>query len=210
MQTIYYKSHKSRGREAAFFNFLYAQFPQAIVINKNFPIAPHYLDYFVDTNQLVASIQADQLLPKQKRQQCLEFLKTCPSLLRVASKPSQISFDIVIEQGDKLYYWEFHEEQHRRLTVDRIKKVFAPDGTAHEIPRYLQRLIRDVWRVQHFQSYTIIWSDWFAYNQMSYKPQLEEGFHEYYREGKFSFQAFCNTHGPEVVRPNRKKQHEPA
>ena len=190
MSIIYYKSHKSRGREAAFFNFLHAQFPKATIVNENFPIAAHYLDYFVDTNRLIASLQADQLLPKQKRQRCIELLKACPAHLRIASSPSQISFDIVIEHNEKLYYWEFHEEQHRRLTVDRMQKVFAPDGTAYEIPRYLQRLIRDVWRVQYFRPYTIVWSDWFIHNQTSYKPHLGEGFQEFYKDGKFSFQAF--------------------
>jgi len=192
MITIYHKPHQSRTREAVFFNALLTQFPNAVFCNENFPIQSNYLGKFVDTRKLIAWLETETLLPNTKRRQCVQILKGCPEQLKVALQVSRISFDIVVVANQQAYYLEFHEEQHRRLTVSRIRKVFASDGTAIEVPRYLQRLIRDVWRTLYFRPYTIVWSDWFEEHQATYKVTLRGSFQEFHKDGRFSFREFCH------------------
>jgi len=191
MTTIYYKPHRSRKREAQFFRTLSSQFPEATIRQEGFSINRDRLQELVDTHALVTWLETERLLPDAKCKQCIHVLKGCPAQIKIALKASQISFDIVVVRDQQAYYWEFHEEQHRRLTVSRTKKVFATDGRAIEVPRYVQRLVRDVWRTLHFRPYTIVWSDWFEENQLSYKATLGEGVQEFHKEGKFSFRRFC-------------------
>ena len=192
MLTIYYKPHRKRIREAAFCNALVTQFPDAVLRNENYPIPFAYLEKLVDTHQLIAWLETETLLPNTRRQQCVQILKGYPEQLKVALQVSRISFDIVVVADQQAYYWEFHEEQHRRLKVARMSKVFAPDGTAIEVPRYLQRLIRDVWRTLYFRPYTIVWSDWFAAHAATYRVALGDSFQEFYTAGRFSFREFCH------------------
>jgi hypothetical protein len=191
MSRIYYRPHRNHHREAAFFNALKKGFSEAKVINESYEVDPKYLNCYIKTHRLIAWLQADKLLPYRKREQCIEVLSNCPDQLKVALTTSRISFDIVVVQDEKAYYWEFHEEQHRKLPDSRRKKVFTSNGTAIEIPRYLQRLIRDVWRALYFRPYTIVWYDWFACNEKNYEPCLFTGFREFHDSENFSFQAFC-------------------
>jgi hypothetical protein len=193
MLTIYYKPHSKRVREAVFVEHLKMAFPQARLVLDNFRISPTYLDRFVQTSDILAALEADNLLPKQPRQHCLDLLATCPSQIKIARDPGRILFDVVVEQDDQIYYWEFHEEQHWKLTVTRIQTIYdAGNNAPIPVPRYLQRLIRDIWRVMYFHPYTIVWHDWFARHQREYRPELREGFHELYLPGTFSFSTFCN------------------
>ena len=191
MITIYFKTHQNRIREAQFFTVLSSQFSEAIVRNENFQIDSFYLEKFVDTRTLIIWLNAEKLLPKRRSQNCIQILNRCPDQLKVALKPSQISFDIVIVKNQQPYYWEFHEEQHRKWKKSKTSKVYASDSTAIEVPRYVQRLIRDVWRVLYFRPYTIVWSDWFEYHQTTYNALLKNGFQEFHNQGMFSFQEFC-------------------
>lgn len=190
MVTIYYKPHIKRVREAAFFNFLKTHLPHATVIHQNFPIPSHYLSQTIDTHRLIKCLQIDQILPAKARSECIRILNNCPSQLKVALTPSQISFDMVVKAGTDIYYWEFHEEQHWKLTVPRPQKVYTADNKPLEIPRYLQRLIRDIWRLEHFPAYTIVWHDWFEENQVQYAPELLKSIEEFHLPGKFSFRQF--------------------
>jgi hypothetical protein len=191
MTTIYYKSHKNRNREVTFFNTLRACFPGATIVNQDFPIECKYLDCFVDTDKLIAWLEADQLLPTTRRRKGIETLTKCPPQIRVALRHHPLSFDVVIVQNNLPYYWEFHEEQHRELTDARRQKLFTPYGNSFGVERYLQRLVRDVWRIQYFRPYTIVWSDWFSNHQATYQPLLLDDFQELHESDEFSFQAFC-------------------
>jgi hypothetical protein len=191
MLTIYHRPNKSRKREAAFFHALKRQFPEANP-SKDL-VLPDLPDKCVDRDQLIVWLKADTLLSDAKRQDCIKRLQArrCPPQLKVALEPSKISFDFVIVQGDKTWYWEFHEEQHRTLKDARPKQVFARDGKPFDVPRYLQRLIRDVWRVLYVRPYTIVWFDWFAANQAIYLPSLQDGLYEFHLSDRFSFREFC-------------------
>lgn len=187
VRIIYHQPHESRKQEAAFrraFNF-----PEVRSIDENYPIDPNSLDLLVDTDRLIHSLQRDTKLPAAKRQRCIEILGDCPSQIKVALEPRRISFDLVVVADNVPYYWEFHEEQHRRLTIERPKNIYSPDGAPIEVPRFLQRLVRDVWRTQYFRPYTIVWSDWFAGHSQPDPVRLEPGFREFHLPGAFSFRG---------------------
>jgi hypothetical protein len=191
MITIYYKSNSSRVREAAFVSWLQMHLPDAQLSTNHFPVCRTYLDRYIATQDLIDALKADNHLPKKPRQRCIELLHQCPTLLKVALEPTRISFDVVVEQDGQPYFWEFHEEQHRKLTLTRTQKVYdAQTNAPVQIPRYLQRLIRDVWRVAYFRPYTIVWHDWFAKNQNRLQPKLCEGLHEFNLLDQFSLSRF--------------------
>ncbi len=190
MQYIYYKPHGKRIREAFFVDCLKLHFPTAIIISENATIDPSRLNLYVDKAKLLLALEKEQRLPPRAKQRCIDALSRCPMKLKVALDATRVSFDAVIENDGTRYYWEFHEEQHKNLTISRAKKVFSPAGEPTEVPRFLQRLVRDVWRVEHFQPYTIIWHNWFAQHHNEYKPSLKEGLHEHSLPDRFSFKNF--------------------
>ena len=150
------------------------------------------MNLYVDKSKLLTALENTSILPTAAKRRCCEALQHCAPKIKVASSTLRVSFDIVVKHNDKFYYWEFHEDQHRSLKDSRSKIVFSPLDETTEVPRGLQRLVRDVWRFEHFQPYTIVWQDWFAQNQNEYKPSLDEGLHEYALPGKFSFKNFLN------------------
>jgi hypothetical protein len=118
--------------------------------------------------------------------EAVRHLKSLPQRVYPALSPNRISFDFVIVSSRRTYYIEYHERQHASLSVNRPTKVFDADGSAHTVPRYVQRLIRDVWRIQTFSDVTVVWDDWFARTGRK-PPQLARGFHEFSLPGRFTF-----------------------
>jgi len=179
-----------RIHEAAFFSVLKKQYPEAEVINENYSTDSAYLDKLIDRDDLISKLRADLLLPEKRRLGCISILETLPPHIKIANNVSRVSFDLVVRSDNITYYLEFHEEQHRKLKEKRCKSVFTPQGNRLLVPRYLQRLIRDVWRAIYFRPFTIVWWDWFTVQANDYRPQLLEDYHEFVLEGQFSFRAF--------------------
>ena len=187
---IYYATHKSRRAEVAFFESFRKQFPDANYLRECYRVEEHYLQKFVHTPSLLAALALAQYLPTNQRERCKEALKKCPTWLKVARKTTSISFDIVVIDKGQTYYWEFHEDQHRKLKDNREKKIYDADTDKEiTVPRCVQRLVRDIWRIQYFRPYSIVWKDWFE-NQTSYQPQLQTGLREDVLPSKFSFLKF--------------------
>ena len=137
--TLFYQSNIRRESEAAFFCALRDRLPDAQTLNEHFLVSSDYLDKFVDAHKVAAWLQSNALLPDKRRRTCIQLLQSAASrFIRVALKPSDISFDVVATRAGEIYYWGFHEKQHQRLSVDRPKHVYAPDGTPIEVPRYLK------------------------------------------------------------------------
>lgn len=179
--------------EAAFFETFRHQFPNANFLEESYRVEEDYLLKFVHTPSLLAALEQDRHLPANKRETCQQILNECPKLLQVTQNRRYVSFDVVVTDDGRTYYWEFHEDQHRRLTVNRESKIYdAETGEAITVPRYVQRLVRDVWRLEHFRPYTIVWKDWFLANQNTFIPELLPGLYEYYLAEKFSFRNFYN------------------
>ena len=141
-------------------------------MNKKAGIDSNELNLYVDKLKLMTALTDTSLLSPAAKGRCYEALQNCPIKLKVALSTSLVSFDIVFKHEGKFYYWEFHENQHRSLQGSRPRDVFSPLDEPFKVPRGLQRLVRDVWRTEHFQPYTIVWHDWFAQNQNEYKPSL--------------------------------------
>ena len=184
------KRHSSRKAENEFGRYL-ANALGTELTDQNCPLEKSALDMSVLRSDLFKSLSADNLLRAKKRQQCLEALDKLPEKLFVTDCISRISCDFVVLRGQERFYWEFHEKQHRTLSVSRPKSVYGPAIQKFEVPRYLQRLIRDVWRIKALPNFTIVWDDWFAFNRPAFVPSLSKGFHEHYLPGSFSFGTFA-------------------
>lgn len=186
---IYYKPHSSRLSERRFFNHLLSTFPEATVTTTVFPFPEYIADFALTTSRLIHLLQKDTYLAPMKRAVCLNLLSQCPDEIKVVQNALSISFDIILTAGELVYYWEFHEDQHRSLNVTRPQKIYdALSNQPITVPRFFQRFLRDIWRAIHFEPYTIVWKDWFEVNQSAYIPALQGGFHEYVLPNRFSFE----------------------
>jgi hypothetical protein len=161
------------------------------LLSESFSVSPAALDHLIETSKLIAWLEADRCLAQAKRQKCIDQVKGLPAQIRIATDVSRVSFDVVVQQAGHTFYWEFHEEQHRDLTVNRLQLIYGPDGHEYRVPRFLQRPIRDVWRIKTFPNVSVVWHDWFEGQGSSYTPAMIHGFREYHLESNFSFKAFC-------------------
>ena len=190
--TFFYQPNRLRKSELAFFQALKSFYPNSQTLNQHFLVNADLVNQFVDSKKLADWLKKDSYLPTKKRLLCLEIIKKLPSeSIRVARQPSEISFDVVAKTDNEIYYWEFHEKQHVGLSVDRPKNVYTPDGIEVEVPRYFQRLVRDIWRVCYFSSYTVVWKNWFEKSEnTSESLKLSKDFREFSLDEKFSFRRF--------------------
>lgn len=191
--TFYYQPNKARRSEAAFVAALQKYHANPQTLNQHYFVDQNRVDKFVSTQQLTDWLTTDTGLSDKKRLACLDLLKTIPSeSIRIALHPKEISFDVVAEAGEKVYYWEFHEKQHQNLSVDRQQHVYTPEGSRVTVPRYFQRLVRDVWRALYFDRYTVVWQNWFETPKRNTTEALDlaDGYREFFIEGKFSFKHF--------------------
>ena len=190
---IHHKPNRNYIGETFFVYFLRQHFPQANYIKESYQIDKKYLDNFVDKNLLIKALEKNQYLTQAAKKKCLDKLRddACPTNIKVALNPASVSFDVVITSDDEIYYWEFHEDQHRKLSVTDYYYIYnAENDQPYSVPRYVQRLVRDVWRLQNFFPYTIIWKDWFLVNYDEYEPKLQLSFNEKVLKNKFSFESF--------------------
>jgi len=195
---VYYKPHASRSSERAFFDHLVAHFPEAKVIDENFLVPNYTMSCTINKGQLTKALQKDIYLAPNKRRECIDILSACPNELKAVVDPKSISFDIVITTTQQTYYWEYHENQHRSLNVTRPQAIYnSTSNTPIIVPRFFQRLLRDVWRALYFQPYTIVWKDWFDRHKSTYKPALQTEFNEFSQTDKFSFKRFIEDYKSE-------------
>lgn len=187
---IYNKPHKSRAREAAFCTDLVSEL-RAVRMPQDYPLPISSIRRPVNREALVSWLKADRCLPAVRRQRCIDALQDLPMELVVALDPARISVDIAILVGSEEYFIEFHEEQHAKLTVDRPRSVFDASGRQYRVPRFVQRLVRDVLRVQNLRNYAVVWHDWYEDNGIEAFEPLARGYREYALPGTVSFSRFC-------------------
>lgn len=191
---FYYQPHQQRKSEAAFFEALRKFHPEAIVSDSHFEVEPEKMDQFLDVRKIMVWLENETKLPKKKVNESLEILKNFPSdELQIAFTPKEISFDIELEKDGNFYYWEFQEKQHATLNIDRPKKVYTPAGDPVIVPRFFQRLMRDLWRMSFFSPYTSVWKNWFESDARTNEClDLGDGYREFHLPGKFSFKRFLD------------------
>lgn len=185
---IYCSPHSNQKRELAFFKIVLAAFPEASPIEKPYRIAPEICQFTLCRNTLAAAVEHDNLLSGSKRAALLHSFRGLPASIRVwGSRP--VSCDLTVECDQGVFFYEFHEEQHRSLSVKRIESVYSSDGDKIEVPRFVQRFLRDCWRLMYLPNITFVWFDWFKQHEAAFKPILRPGHHEYYLEERFSFKG---------------------
>ena len=66
-------------------------------------------------------------------------------------------------------------------------KIFDIDGNPIFVPRYLVRLLKDIWRWQNLSNFKIIWADWFQLHSSELVDLLKQGKEEYGFNNTFQF-----------------------
>jgi len=161
MIIIYFKTHCNRKAEKIFFDYLKSGYKNITHIDKNYKLPDEYINKLIDTNELFISIETSQHIAEKKKKIIREFLNNLPNKIKVAKNITNLSVDIVIDDNGQLTFIEFHEKQHYRLSDKRLKPIFSKLDERYEIPRFLQRLIKDIWRWENLTNYKIVWQNWF-------------------------------------------------
>ncbi len=187
---IYFRPHSSRIKEQIFFNSIKEAVPEAKHIQENFSLPCSLIGGLLNRNEIIELLESDSLLPSNKIKICIEELKLLPKELCIAKSIANMSVDYVISNGNEKFYIEFHETQHRSLSVNRSTLIFSKDLVEYRIPRFLQRFLRDIWRWKYLDNYKIIWFDWFDANPETIIDLTSKGKSEYYLSNKFSFKDF--------------------
>lgn len=187
---IYYKTHKQREKEKLFFTSICDELVSPIHVNEKYLVQEEDINNYLYTKHIITCLEHDKYLGKRKTEG-IEILKTLPDKLKISQNSRNISFDIVIVNNNMEFYYEFHEKQHYSLKSKICSPIYDDKNNEYRIPRYLQRLLRDIWRVQYFPSLKIIWWDYF--NEYGYKMELTNKFEEFYLKDKFSFTELLNT-----------------
>lgn len=190
MTKIFYRPHGLRQRERQFFEHLCSTLSIEIWIQDDYPLPESILRQSVSRAELMRCLEKDTVLPIEAKNRCCSSLLACPESIIIAQQVNRVSVDFVVTQSGQPYFFEFHELQHRRLIDNRPKAVFDADGNPYEVPRCLQRLIRDIWRIQNLQPLSIVWSDWFEHNSGKYVPILGSNNREYSMPGAFCFESW--------------------
>ena len=194
---VWHKVRANARYENDFTDKLMLEYKSSNIINQSPDLDPDMLDVSISTGKLLVSLENDKYLPPRRRTNCIEILQSldCDEI-QVALDISKISFDYKICFKDKNYFLELHEEQHRNLKDNRLKYIYC-DSKSFQVPRYLQRLIRDCWRLKCAKelglNYSIIWFDYLNKHGVP-KDFLSEGIHEYSLPDRFSFERFMRDY----------------
>lgn len=185
---LYHSYHIKRKQEHEFLEFLQNKIPRLEYVNENFRIEEKMYDSSLEVPPIIEVLKSDTFLPKKRKQVCIETLTEInQERLIVFESVNKISFDFTIESDGKLYFFELHENQHKTLSVSRKMKIFDTNGDPILIPRYLVRLLKDIWRWKNLTNYKIIWADWFQLHSSGMLNLLEPGKKEYGFENTFQF-----------------------
>ncbi|RLB65373.1 MAG: hypothetical protein DRH08_08070 [Deltaproteobacteria bacterium] len=187
---VYYRPHNSRIRENQFFKALMGCYSQAVHHAENYPIPDGLFKNPVSRDQLARCLENDSHLPVNARQRSLEALQSCPADIFVMGEHGNISVDMVIVDSNGPTFIEFHEKQHRRLSDNRPRMVYDQQGRGCEVPRALQRLVRDVWRCLYLKPYSVVWWDWFETHGQHFELQEGNDYFEFALDGRFNFKDF--------------------
>lgn len=183
---LYFKPHPERKKEIDFFEDLKKELGDVNHINENYKLPDYLINFYLDIPNIIQNLKKENRLSTLKKGRLLAVLSDLPIKVKVAEKISNVTVDFVLKNQNEITFVEFHEKQHRNISVSRLVPIFTPDNRRIEIPRYSQRFLKDIWRLEFLPNYKIVWWDWYAKNGIK-----EFDFHnpnrEYYINGKFSF-----------------------
>ncbi|MGD9488109.1 MAG: hypothetical protein AB7W47_08805 [Calditrichaceae bacterium] len=159
-------------------------------LKENYRLTENEYDSSIEIKPIIDSLKNDTWLPKKRKQNCIDILqdiKLNHDKVVVFESVNKISFDFTIKIDSDLFFFELHEDQHKKLKVNRQSKIFDIQGNEIFVPRYLQRLLKDIWRWENLDNYKIIWADWFISSSNKLSNLLEKGKIEYGIDNTFQF-----------------------
>lgn len=144
---------------------------------------------FINIREIEKSLQFFNKLSSRKKEKVFDTLNSLPDKVRVAERCSLVTTDfLLIDKNHVKHYIEFHEKQHRNLSVNRETPIFDLEFNRFEIPRYVQRFLKDIWRYENLRNYKIVWFDWFKNNKdCSLEDIINSSTKEHHLNEKFSF-----------------------
>jgi len=165
-KTIIYNQAKSnQKKELSFRSSLLDYFPNPQLYEETYYLPDNLASKTLAPLEIAKRIQKNSELSLQKKGKCIRELIQLPKEVKVITSTSQITVDFTIINGSTIKYIEFHESQHSKLSVSRASNVYTINDEVIKVPRYIQRLLRDIWRLEYIPNYTIVWHDWFDSNQ---------------------------------------------
>ncbi|HRY34110.1 MAG TPA: hypothetical protein P5531_14185 [Bacteroidales bacterium] len=185
---LFHSYNKDRKKEHEFLRFIINKFPDIEYINENYRFEESQIDSTIEVEPIIKGLKFDKFLPNKRKQICIDTL-TNLHLEKVSAFESinNISIDFTIKANGINYFFELHEDQHKNLSVSRATKIFDLQGNMILIPRYLVRLLKDIWRWNNLTNYQIVWADWFEKHSNKLMNILEPGRHEYGLKNSFLF-----------------------
>lgn len=191
MKTIFFKLRSDRKKEIAFFQFLTEKLEYFEHVNENFLLSEHLLNKPLCISKVIRALELNNKLSTIKMQKTIQALSILPEKVMVARKIEEVSVDFTIKEDNHVHFIEFHERQHRYLSVSRLTSIYCLNNSKYQIPRFTQRLLKDIWRWENLPNYKIVWWDWFDKNKdtLNIEELLSNNKMEYFINGKFSFSA---------------------
>jgi hypothetical protein len=154
MITLYYAPNSQTHRQSAFFYAFGRTFKKTCVVWEPYRLGEADIAGIIETHKVVDWLKDANGVGAKAKEKCLSALAQCPDQVRVALEPSQISFDVTaVDENGQPYFFEFHEEQHTKMTVDRPAVIYDIQGAPVTVPRFLQRLYRDLWRLTYVRPF---------------------------------------------------------
>lgn len=185
---LYHLPHKSRKKEALFVSKIIEAL-NPTVIKSYYPLPNSLIHRSVKTADIINWVDTTKLTQKRRSTVTQELLRL-PKEVKVALNTKQITCDVVILSDNIPHYFEYNEKQHSRLTVNRPSRVYAADDTEIIVPRFIQRLVRDVWRTLYLRPYNVVWDDYFAQHGLDDIDLLADGYNEYCLPDTTNFKYF--------------------
>lgn len=188
---IYYIPNSKQVKEKQFFDHLINGLPKTFHKKERFNLSEELLYKTLNINEIIKTLHTAKGISELKRNVWITELEKLPENVLILNSIKDISVDFVIELHDNTYFIEFHENQHRVDSNKRMKFIYDINNNPLSVPRYLQRLLRDIWRWKYLKNYKIVWFDWFSRNSdFSVGDLLTENNFEYSLENKFRISDF--------------------
>lgn len=190
MKIVYNKPNANQKAELLFQYCLLSKLPNFTHKNETYQLSEReFLNPFINVRKLEKSISSFSNITLNKKTALINVLNKLPDKVKAAEKLNLVSVDFVlIDENNIKHFIEFHEKQHRNLSVSRLAYVCDEFQNRYSIPRFAQRFLKDVWRFENLPNYKIVWFDWFKKNRhFKIEEILLLGNMELYIENKFSF-----------------------
>lgn len=187
---LYHSSNIKCKQEHKFLDFIINRIPEIDYVTENYRLEENEYDSSIKIRPIIQSLNNEIYLPKKRKQNCIDILEDISKnhdQVLVFESVNKISFDFTIKTESELYFIELHEDQHKNLKVNRQSILLDPYGNAIHVPRYLLRLLKDIWRWQNLANYKIIWADWLSSSSFELLNLLEKGKNEYGKVNTFHF-----------------------